>query len=112
MNKLSCGTTSQPWVIEAPIGQHVNVSLLEFGIETAPRMKELPQRCERYGTVTEKTTGKTVFICGHGRERNTMVFKSQSNIIEVVLDVKNGEDVMEKPRILIGFHGRVLENVF
>ncbi len=30
---LNCGTKTQPWVLEAPAGQQINVSLLDFGLQ-------------------------------------------------------------------------------
>jgi len=106
---LDCGTKSQPWVIEAPTGQHITVSLLEFGQKTH-QTTEVLQNCERYGTVVEKSTGRNVSICGHGQERNKMVYKSHSNIVEVVLDVGD-YSATDKPRIFIGFQGRLMLNV-
>jgi len=103
---LSCGTYSQPWVIEAPTGQQINVSLLEFGLDKTTLATQFSNSCEKYGSVFEKLSGKNISICGHGQERNTMVYKSQSNCIEVVLDaMKMYGSGVEQPRILIGFHG-------
>jgi len=102
--KLGCGTKLQPWVIEAPIGQQINVSLLEFGNKT-PRTTKT-SNCERYGTVTEKSAGKNTSICGRGQEQNIMVYKSHSYVIEVILDVANNDDsISDQSRIFIGFHG-------
>jgi len=105
-NNLNCGTKSQPWIIEAPIGQQINVSLLQFGSDKTLLKSERHNSCDRYGTVWEKSIGKNVSICVRNEDRQTMVYKSHSNVIEVVFDtMNNDESGLERARIFLGFHG-------
>jgi len=106
--QLGCGTKSQPWVVEAPIGQQIHVSLLEFGSEIKHAMPEKHISCELYGMIMEKSAGKNVSICKHSQERGrpTLVYKSRLNVIEVVLEVINIDDEdSELSRTIIGFQG-------
>jgi len=105
--KLTCGTISQPWVIEAPIGQQISVNLLDFSSSnTNTNIFGSQQSCQQYGYILEKSGKKNVSICGFDQQRNVDVYKSNSKEIEVILNVANTYDnVNHQPRIIIGFHG-------
>lgn len=86
----SCGTRSHPWHLEAPAGQRINISLLDFNEHVnAPR--GLDVRCRQYGYILEKSDKKNVSICAAADTRDikphreSFVFISETNILDIVL---------------------------
>ena len=91
----NCGSTSHPWRIEAPTGQRINISILDF----AAHVGELSNRqlpCRPYGFVTEKPNKKNVSLCdavgGATRQRETFVYTSDTNNVDIVLVTGNNAD--------------------
>src|SRR5271165_3741456 len=62
--KLSCGTKSQPWRLEAPAGQQINVSLLDFGVKSGDRIEQQRSQnvCRQYGYIIDKSANKNISI--------------------------------------------------
>jgi len=87
-NKLRCGSTSKPWILEAPVGQQINVSLISFSSEILnTRNQQRPTNCQQYsGYVLDKSSKQNVSICGNGPQRSEAVLKSSSNVVEVILN--------------------------
>jgi hypothetical protein len=88
----NCGSRSHPWRLEAPVGQRINISLLDFSGSSAvntPRDRDVT--CRQYGFVTEKLNRKNVSICAVSRDgevrlqREKTVFTSESNRVDVIL---------------------------
>ena len=69
------------YVIEVPLGQRINVTLLDFAYWST---NQSSARCEELAVIKEGTTGKNAIACRDG-VRDKVVFLSHSNIIEVVL---------------------------
>ena len=91
-NKLSCGTAIQPWTLEAPAGQHIDVSLVEFSSQR--RHPQNTNMCRSRGQIIDKSNRQTISICQVGQQRTTTVYRSSSNVIQVrfELDNKRSED--------------------
>lgn len=115
----SCGTRSQPWLLEAPSGQRINISLFDFTPSAAAnsaavtiinnqsqdalhasasssissRHRSCPhQRLLGY-LIDKSAVTKNVSICGSGStgdQRVRNVYMSESNVIELVLAPNNG----------------------
>ena len=86
--QLHCGTKTQPWLLEAPGGQRINISLLDF--TPAPKgSNALTVDCVRqYGYVIDKSTigKKNVSVCVSTQsQRLSNVYVSKSNTVELVL---------------------------
>jgi len=106
--RLGCGTKSQPWIIEAPSGQQINVSLLDFGLMN--NKQDQLKSCQQYGYVTDKSANKNVSLCKLGQEGQTGVYKSHANVIELITDFSStGSDDFSEINsiVLIGFYGNV-----
>ena len=69
------------YVIEVPLGQRINVTLLDFAYWST---NQSSARCEELAVIKEGKTGKNAIACRDG-VRDKVVFLSHSNIIEVVL---------------------------
>ena len=86
---LSCGTKSQPWILEAPAGQRIEVSLLDFTKGRSVEGQDLTSthiNCVQYGYIVEKSARKNVSICGgDGPKRQRTVYTSTTNVLEIVL---------------------------
>ena len=106
----SCGA-SQPWMLEAPAGQQINVSLLDFGLQRAAggvkeRAGTSQQHCSQpYGQIVDKASSRNISICGLGEERNVVVYQSVSNSILLTLNLLRDADDNDNERALIGFKG-------
>jgi hypothetical protein len=87
---LSCGSKSTPWRLEAPLGQRINISLLDFASHQQQHDKDVT-RCRQYGNIIDKNNKKNVSICAEVTEdvtssqRHSHVYVSQSNVVAVLL---------------------------
>ena len=86
----SCGSTSHPWRLEAPVGQRINISLLDFSNPAhAPRDRRDVSACrQQYGYVLDKSNKKNVSMCaGGGAElRQSVVYQSNSHSLQIVIN--------------------------
>ena len=88
-----CGVKSQPWLLEAPIGQQINISLFDFETNTRTPGKTLQRNCQKYGYIIDKSSKKNISICEHVTGRIQTLYTSQANVVEIVLDDwKHGGD--------------------
>ena len=87
-SKSSCGTKLQPWILESRVGQQINVSLLDFTTSSSDNTRdqgpEIPQ-CLTYGYVIDKSARKNISLCGGRKERESLVYLSKTNLLEMVL---------------------------
>lgn len=82
-----CGTISQPWIVEAPDGQKIRTSLLDFRASTSGQFLEqtrLP--CNYYGIIVDKANKRNVTICGGGAQREMELYTSTGNVVEIFLN--------------------------
>jgi len=105
--KLGCGSKSQPWKIEAPAGQQISVSLLDFASPMLRSDSDNGQRVSEnnYGYIVERLSHlKNISIERRQTERTQLVHVSSSNVLEIVLSpsVHNDDD---QPNFLLGFKG-------
>jgi hypothetical protein len=98
MNSVSnCGSKSHPWRLEAPVGQRIDVSLLDFtGVSSPPTSsRDRDVTCYQYGYVVEKYNKKNASICassvvsgasegGANPRRESTVFVSETNRVDIV----------------------------
>ena len=98
MNSVSnCGSRSHPWRLEAPVGQRIDVSLLDFtGVSSPPTSsRDRDVTCYQYGYVIERPNKKNASICGSvavGRStggganphRESAVYVSETNSVDIV----------------------------
>ena len=94
----NCGSRSHPWRLEAPVGQRINVSLLDFtGAPSQPisSSRDRDVMCYQYGYVFENFNKKNASICasllvgvasggGANPRRESTVFVSETNRVEIV----------------------------
>ena len=59
-------------MLEAPAGQQINVSLLDFGQRARDPANQ--QHCQQYGYIVDKAAKKNVSICGLADERSSVVY--------------------------------------
>jgi hypothetical protein len=130
---LHCGTRTQPWLLEAPAGQRINISLLDFtpngaveGVGSgvngdflredsqihAPAMVRSKSSCVQiYGYILDKSTPasmkKSIPVCSEvGSPRLTSVYLSTNNAVELLL-VSFDERIAQnqRPSFLIKVEG-------
>lgn len=82
-----CGRKQQPWIVEAPVGQKVNIRLIDFNasqsesVQTQEHIKQ--QRCHRYGVIVDKTSKRNVTICGDGVQREKELYTTTGSTAEL-----------------------------
>jgi len=105
--RLGCGTKSQPWIIEAPSGQQINVSLLDFGSKVNEPTSDQSKNCLQYGYIIDKSAKKNVSICRVDQEGQSVVYKSHSNVIEMIVNNVNYRNNNDTLQIIVGFYGKL-----
>ena len=103
-----CGSRDRTWLLEAPSGQRINVSLLDLSgssssptVETAPSLSR--SRCLRqFGFIEDKSANRNVNICTDNAQPTLYV--SQSNTVAIVTN-SAAEEEDEMNNFLIGFIG-------
>ena len=91
----NCGSRSHPWRLLAPVGQRINVSLINFTptvVSSSFPPDDDVTPCHRYGYVIEKSNKKNVTICpaahtggAKSHQRESEVYASESNTVDIVL---------------------------
>ena len=76
------GTDSCPWLIQAQPGQRINITLLDFAIDTETKPTRPIDYCRAYAIIRDHQTGRSTTVCG-GHVRESVVYLSQSNSVEV-----------------------------
>ena|SRR6218665_259875 len=82
-----CGTKSQPWVLEAPIGQKINTSVFDFTTSNSDSHPERSkQQCRSHGLIIDKSGKGNVSLCVTGESRQRMLYLSAANVVHVVFE--------------------------
>jgi len=106
-NVIGCGTKTQPWMLEAPAGQRINISLLDFTAAAARLTSRHLTRStslvittssssssgscvdenQQYGYIIDKSSvnNKNVSVCHARSNRQTHLYLSTSNTLQLVL---------------------------
>jgi len=106
-SNIGCGIKTQPWMLEAPAGQRINISLLDFTAAAAGTSQHLTRSTSRiitssssssssgscvdenhqYGYIIDKSSvnKKNVSVCHARSNRQTHVYLSTSNTLQLVL---------------------------
>jgi len=105
-SNIGCGTKTQPWMLEAPAGQRINISLLDFTAVARLTSQHLTRSTShiitsssssssgscvdenhQYGYIIDKSSvnKKNVSVCHARSNRQTHVYLSTSNVLQIVL---------------------------
>ena len=107
-SNIGCGTKTQPWMLEAPAGQRINISLLDFTAVARLTSQHLTRSTShiitsssssssssgscvdenhQYGYIIDKSSvnKKNVSVCHARSNRQTHVYLSTSNVLQLVL---------------------------
>jgi len=109
-SNIGCGTKIQPWMLEAPAGQRINISLLDFTAAARLTSQHLTRSTShvitttsssssssssgscvdekhQYGYIIDKSSvnKKNVSVCHAPSNRQTHVYLSTSNTLQLVL---------------------------
>jgi hypothetical protein len=111
---LHCGTKSQPWLLEAPAGQRINVSLFDFSVTDAVSTTDNQSQdalrashftsssnnngqrsCahqRQFGYIVDKSAViKNVTVCSSREDQRIRnIYVSTSNVVELVLAPRDG----------------------
>lgn len=127
--ETSCGTKTQPWILEAPAGQRINISLLDFTPNTAAAATNfhspevlgsshanLGGSCNhdemkrQYGFIVDKVASaanrKNVSMCSRaGSSRVTNAYLSTANSVELVLSSDVDKPASQRLSFLVRIEG-------
>lgn len=82
-----CGTKSQPWTVEAPVGQKIIISLFDFSPSDSDQVQgQSKQSCHNHGVIMDKGSKRNEPICGSAEHRQKELFTSTGNAVEIFLD--------------------------
>ena len=107
-SNIGCGTKTQPWMLDAPTGQRINISLLDFTATTRLTSQHLTRSTShiitsssssssssgscvdenhQYGYIIDKSSvnNKNVSVCRARSNRQTHVYLSTSSTLQMVL---------------------------
>jgi len=115
-SNVGCGTKTQPWMLEAPAGQRINISLLDFTAAARPTSQHLTRSSShlitttssssssgscvnerhQYGYIIDKSsaTKKNVSVCHANSNKQAHVYLSDSNTLQLVLMNDNNADFL------------------
>ena len=111
--QMSCGSRSNPWIVEAETGQHITVSLVDFrghgGQSQSQRAVDVgpDTTCAiQYGYIVDKTAtldkkNTTICVGDVGQDRNRFVYQSKGSSIEIVLSTRHNNQT----KFLVGLQG-------
>lgn len=118
-----CGAAEYPWILKAPEGQKVTLSMIDFSLNgTTPGFSDASRNpletgvCLVYASVRDgqPETGvqrRSTTICGRLRPRMRHVFTSVTNYIELrilqsdVMGASQPADASRRPRFLLRYEG-------
>ena len=105
-SNIGCGTKTKPWMLEAPAGQRINISLLDFTAAARLTSQHLTRSTShiitsttssssdscmdekhQYGYIIDKSSvnKKNVSVCHARSNRQRHVYLSISNALQLVL---------------------------
>jgi len=108
-SNIGCGTKIQPWMLEAPAGQRINISLLDFTAAARLASQHLTRSTShvitsssssssgscvdekhQYGYIIDKSSvnKKNVSVCQARSNRQTHVYMSTANAAQLFLTTK------------------------
>jgi len=107
---IICGSQDRPWLLEAPSGQRINISLLDFTsredrartVETASSSSCVRQ----FGFIEDKSANRNINICSDAAHRQQNLYMSQSNTVAIVTESAAGKE-NQMNTFLIGFIGTI-----
>ena len=111
---ITCGSQDRPWLLEAPSGQRINISLLDFSgssssTSSVQRSRDVEtassSRCLRqFGFIEDKSVNRNINICSDDAHRQQTLYVSHSNTVAIVTETTTGND-NQTNKFLIGFIG-------
>ena len=84
---VGCGTKTRPWMIEAPVGQKINMRLIDLSRKSPEDMARSSVNgvCSHaYGYILEKSHRRNITICS-GKERKTHLYSTTGNVADLIL---------------------------
>ena len=114
---IICGSRDRPWLLEAPSGQRVNISLLDFSgsssstssVQRAHTAETTSSsRCvKQFGFIEDKSANRNVDICSDAAHRQQTLYVSRSNTVAIVTESASGKE-NQTNKFLIGFIGTII----
>lgn len=109
VSKRTCGTEYQPWILEAPAGQRLRLSLLDFTASTEDSMEgQRKELCPKSGIIVDKSVMRNVSICGGGDHGSKELHMSRGNEVQIILNqIDENAENGDGKRFMIIIAGRI-----
>lgn len=109
----TCGTKSQPWILEAPVGQKIRVSLIAFSANSDSDQTGVntQKSCRSYGLVVDKTGKRNVTICANDIQREKNLYLTAGNVADLILNSTAVRNVVDGRVVIIKLQGWILFNM-
>jgi len=95
-SETNCGSKLLPWVVEAPVGQKVSLSLLDFATSRSTETGEVKESCNSRGVVQDKAGRRNVSICTNIMQRTKGLYQSSGNKVDVFINSIEENNIMLK----------------
>ena len=109
----AAGSHTCPWVIEVQPYQRINITLVDFSNRAIAGLRNFDEgfrhsiRCDNeYAVIVDNAAGRNSTICG-GRQRETSVYVSQSNTVEVHIGGSRNGRVPLPSYFLLRYEGNI-----
>ncbi len=89
---LDVGSSRCPWHLEALPGQRFRISLLDFS-SLSTRGSSKSESCHHYGYILEKTADVSLRVCGNRGARETHLYTTKTNSVDIVIAKESMENL-------------------
>lgn len=86
-----CGTKSQPWTVEVPIGQKVGIGILDFTFSHSGlgHLEHCDNSRKGHGVIIDKVGKRNSSICFDEAMKGEKMFVSTGNAVDIILFPSN-----------------------
>ena len=105
--QTGCGNSDHPWLLQAGIGQKINITLFDFTNDQAAIQETDTNVCKVYATMRESNSDVIHTVCGGRRQKVVPVFMSAYNIVEIRIISKLKQTNLYEGQFLLKYKGIV-----
>lgn len=105
-SQRKCATKDQPWVIEAPAGQKIKVTLIDFlASQTSQNDDNLKRSC--LGVIVDNASKRNVSICVGGEQRTRFLYSSKADSLEIYYNTQGQKDSKDAKKFVLKLEGSI-----
>ena|SRR6218665_1146542 len=93
-SETNCGSKLLPWVVEAPVGQKVSLSLLDFATLRSTETGRIKESCNSRGVIQDKAGRRNISICTNRMQRTKELYQSNGNKIDIFINPTEDKNIL------------------